>query len=63
MVIKTRTLKWSGHIGRMEELMYELTFLIGKTYRKIPLGRSSFIWKDSIRMVIKKNWRQCEELV
>jgi hypothetical protein len=36
-VIKSRRLKWAGHVARMEEVKNAYTIFDGKPERKIPL--------------------------
>jgi len=45
-VIKSRILRWSGHIARMEEGRSAFKILTDKPTGKRPLGR----WEDNIRM-------------
>jgi len=49
-VIKSRRMRWAGHVARMgkERGVYKL--LVGKPERKRPLGRPSRRWVDNIRM-------------
>ena len=53
-VIKSRRLRWAGHVVRMEECKSAIKILMCKPTGKIPLGKSRRIWEDNIRMVIKK---------
>ena len=61
-VIKSRRLKWAGHVTRMEEVKSAFKILIGKPTGKRPVGRSSHRWEDNIRMDIEeigvsmRNW-------
>ena len=43
-VIKSRRLRWAGHVARMEEI------LTGKPTGKIPLGRPRRKCEDNIRI-------------
>jgi len=52
-VIKSRRLRWAGHIVRMEEGRSVFKILTGTTTGKRPLGRSRRIWEDNIRMDFK----------
>jgi hypothetical protein len=45
-VIKSRKLRWEGHVARMEEARSAFKILTGK----IPLGRPRRRWEDNIRM-------------
>ena len=49
-VIKSRRLRWAGHVGRMEEGRSALKILTGKPTGKRPLGRPRRRWEDNIRM-------------
>ena len=46
-MIKSRRLRWAGHVARMEEI------LTGKPSGKIPLGRPRRRRQDNIRMGLK----------
>ena len=49
-VIKSRRMRWVGHVARMGEKMGVYRFLVGKPEGKRPLGRPRRRWVDSIRM-------------
>ena len=49
-VIKSRRLRWAGHVARMEEGRSAFKILTGKPTRKRPLGRCRRRWEDNIRM-------------
>ena len=49
-VIKSRRLRWAGHVARMEEGSGALKILTGKPTGKRPLGRPRSRWEDNIRM-------------
>jgi hypothetical protein len=53
-VIKSRRLRWAGHVARMEEGRSVFNILTGKPTGKIPLGRSMRRWKNNIRMDFKE---------
>ena len=61
-VIKSRRLRWAGHIARMEEGRSGFKILTGKPTGKEPLGRPRRRWEDNIRMdleeigIIEGNW-------
>ena len=48
--IKSRTLRWAGHVARMEEGRSVYKILTGKPTGKRPLGRSRRRWEDNIRI-------------
>ena len=49
-VIKSRILRWAGHVARIEEGRSVFKILTGKPTGKIPLGRPMRRWEDNIRM-------------
>ena len=49
-VIKSRRLRWAGHVARMEEGRRAFKILTGKPTGKRPLGRPRRRWEDNIRM-------------
>jgi hypothetical protein len=53
-VIKSRRLKWGGHVARMVEGRSVYTILIGRSEGKIPLGRPRRRWEDNIKMDLRK---------
>ena len=53
-MIKTRRLRWAGHVARMEDGRSAFRILSGKPTGKRPLGRSRHRWKDNNRMDLKE---------
>ena len=51
-VIKSRILRWAGHVARMEEGRVS-KILTGKPKGKRPLGRPRRRWEDNIAMDLK----------
>ena len=49
-VIKSRRLRWAGHVVRMEEGRSAFKILIGNPTGKRPIGRPRRRWEDNIRM-------------
>jgi hypothetical protein len=49
-VIKSRRLRWAGHVVRMEEGRSAFNILTGKPTGKRPLGRPRRRSEDNIRM-------------
>ena len=49
-VIKSRTMRWAGHVVHMGEEMGVYRVLVGKPEGKRPLGRPRRRWVDNIRM-------------
>ena len=50
---KSRRLRWTGHVVRMEEVRNVFKILTGKPTGKRPLGRPRRGWEDNIRMDLK----------
>ena len=53
-VIKSRRLRWAGHVARMEEGRNAFKILTGKPTGKRPLGRPMHRWEDNIRMDLEE---------
>ena len=53
-VIKSRRMRWAGHVARMgvERRVYRV--LVGKPEGKRPLGRPRLRWVDNIRMDLQE---------
>jgi len=49
-VIKSRRMRWAGHVARMGEEREVYRVLVGKPEGKRPLGRPRRRWLDNIRM-------------
>ena len=52
--LKSRRLRWAGHVARMEQLRNEYRVLVGKPESKGPLGRPRRRWEDNIKMDLRK---------
>ena len=50
-VIKSKRLRWAGHVARMEDSRSAFKILTGKPTGKIPLGRTIL---DNIRMDVEE---------
>ena len=48
-VIKSRRMRWAGHVARMGEERGEYRVLVGKLEGKSLLGRPRCRWVDNIR--------------
>jgi hypothetical protein len=53
-VIKSRRMRWAGHVARMGEGRGVYRFLVGKSEGKRPLGRPRRRWVDNIRMDLQE---------
>jgi len=49
-VIKSRRIKWVGHVARMGERRSIYRVLVGKLEGKRPLGRPRLRWEYNIKM-------------
>ena len=61
-MIKSRRLRWSGHVARMEEGKSAFKILTGTPTGKRPLERPGCKWEDNIRAYLQekgintRNW-------
>ena len=53
-VIKSRRMRWVGHVARMGEGRGVYRVLVGKPERKRPLRRPRHRWEDNIKMGFRK---------
>ena len=51
--LKSRRLRWTGHVARMEQSGNTYRILVGKPEGKKPLGRLRHRWKDNIKMDLR----------
>jgi hypothetical protein len=49
-MIKSRRMRWTGHVARMGEKRNGYRIRLGKPEGKRPLGRPRPRWEDNIRM-------------
>jgi hypothetical protein len=49
-MIKSRRMRWAGHIARTEEMRNAYRILVRKSEGKRPVGRSRLRWVDNIKM-------------
>jgi len=49
-VVKSRRMRWAGHVARMGEGRGVHRVLVGKPEGKRPLGRPRHRWEDNIKM-------------
>jgi hypothetical protein len=52
--IKSRRLRWAGHVARMGERRGAYRALVGKPEGRRPLGRSGRRWEDNIKMDLRE---------
>ena len=53
-VIKSRRMKWAGHVARMGESRGVYRVLVGKSEGKRPIGRPKRKGEDNIKMDLQK---------
>jgi hypothetical protein len=49
-IIKSRRMRWAGHVARMGKKTNSYRLLVGKPEGKRPLGRPRRRWVDNIRI-------------
>jgi hypothetical protein len=63
-VIKSRRMRWAGHVARMGEGRGAYRVLVGRPEGERPLGRPRRRWEDNIKMDLREigidgaNWIQ-----
>ena len=62
-VIKSRRMRWVGHVARMEEGRGVHKVLVGKPEGKRPLGRPRRRWENNIKMDLQEVGRGCGDLM
>jgi hypothetical protein len=53
-VIKSRRMRWTGHVARMGKGRGVYRVSVGKLERKTPLGRPRRRWEDNIKMDLRE---------
>ena len=53
-VVKSRRMRWPGHVARMGEGRGVHRVLVGKPEGKRPLGRPRRRWEDNIKMYLQE---------
>jgi len=53
-VVKSRRMRWAGHVARMGEGRDMHRVLVGKPEGKKPLGRPRCRWEDNIKIDLRK---------
>jgi hypothetical protein len=49
-MMKTRRMRWAGHVARMSAMRNAYRILVGKPEGRRPLGRPRHRWVDNIKM-------------
>ena len=52
--LKSRLLRWAGHVASMEQSRNAYRVLVGNPEEKRPLGRPRRRWEDNIRMDLRE---------
>jgi hypothetical protein len=55
-IIKSRRMRWAGHVARMREKKKAYRLLVRKPEGKRPLGRPRHRWVDNILGWILERW-------
>jgi hypothetical protein len=53
-MIRSRRMKWEGHVGRMGEKRNACRLLVGKPEGRRPLGTPRRRWMDSVKMDLRE---------
>jgi hypothetical protein len=53
-VIKSRRMRWAGHVARMGEGRGDYRVLVGRPEDKRPLGKPRRRWEDNIKMDLRE---------
>jgi hypothetical protein len=59
-VIKSRRLRWAGHVARMGEGRGVYSVLVGKPKGTRPLGRPRHRWEDNVKMDLQEVGCGCD---
>jgi hypothetical protein len=54
IMIKSKRVRWTGHVARMGKNRNAYRILVGKPEGKRPLGRPRHRWEDNIRMDLRE---------
>jgi hypothetical protein len=61
--IKSRRMRWAGHVARMGKGRNVYRVLVGKPEGKRPLGRPRRRWEDGIKMDLRETGWGCVEWI
>jgi hypothetical protein len=53
-VIKSRPMRWAGHVARMGKKRGAYRILVGRPVGRQPLGRPRRRWLDNVKRIFKK---------
>ena len=60
-VVKSRRMRWAGHVARMGERRGVHRVLVGRPEGKRPLGRPRRRWEDNSKMDLREVGGGCED--
>jgi hypothetical protein len=55
-IIKSRRVRWAGHVARIEAKRNAYRILVGKPQGKKPLGRPRSRYVDNIIIDLRQDW-------
>jgi hypothetical protein len=58
-IIKSRRMRWAGHVGQMGEKRSVYSLLVGEPQRKRPLGRLRCSWVDNVKIDLGEIGHDC----
>jgi hypothetical protein len=61
--IKSRRMRWAGHVARMGEVRKVYKYLVGSPKGKRPLGRPRPRWEDGIRIDLREIGLGCVDCI
>jgi hypothetical protein len=62
-IIKSRRMRWKGHVARMGEKRNAYRLLVGKSEEKRPLKRPRSRWVDNIKMdLLEIGWGSVDRI-
>jgi hypothetical protein len=53
-MIKSRRIRWAGHVACMRSKRNAYRILVGKPEGKTPLGRPRGRWEDNVKMDVRE---------
>ena len=62
-LVKSRRMRWAGHVARMGEVRGVHRVLVGKPEGKRPLGRPRRRWEDNFKMDLQEMGVGCGDLI
>jgi hypothetical protein len=55
-IIKSRRMRWEGHVASMVEKRKPYRILMGKPEGNRSLGRLRFRWESNVKMNLRETW-------